>query len=451
MTGYAKRIVGLAFWTVLFIAVLFGVYLGTRSREGKVTSPMSQRVASLAAFALGNESTFTRIDPSGRLAKGSPVFLADVTDDETNHVTFRQIGHVIESANEPGGNVRLVWYGRFAESNFDFDAFQLLRYESTGRLSEVVQTMLPADKRDRIEARLKQAMRQHGETLSRSLTPIVEESFRRSLPIIESSFQASVARHRDQIDRLGERWNRNIVQQRLIPMARKEILPIVQKHGRPPAEKIGREIWDRASLFRFGWRALYDKSPLPRKDLLRQEWQRFVDDDAVPILEAHMDEIVVAIQRTVNDVASDPAVRREVAQAANDFAADPETRKLVQAILKETFVDNEELKQLWQEIWTSDEATAALEIASERLEPILREIGDDLFGNEEQGIDPNFARVLRSQILRKDRQWVVAWHTGANNGMIDKADKHLPYPVVYAAETPLDQAGGVDRAGIRRP
>ena len=34
-------------------------------------------------------------------------------------------------------------------------------------------------------------------------------------------------------------------------------------------------------------------------------------------------------------------------------------------------------------------------------------IGDALFGNREKGITPEFSRVLRSQILLKDRRWLV--------------------------------------------
>ncbi|OYP29952.1 hypothetical protein [Rhodopirellula sp. MGV] len=452
MTSYRKRIIGLAFWTSLAAAALGIAYVTTRSsttpRSGDDETPVNlgkANLASVAGYLIGAESTVVRIDAQGRLKKGDPIFLAIPNQDgqagsETNAadsgVAFRQVGHVAEPAAQPGGEVRLVWYGgSVASSGIDPEACQMFRYRSTGRLSEVVEVMFPPEKQRLIRDRLTLAMKQHGEELARSLTPLVEQTFRKSLPLIEDSFRDSVASHRVEIERLGRRWNQQMVEKRLIPLAKKEILPIVQKHGRPPAEEVGREIWDRASLFRFGWRAIYDKSPLPQKDLLRQEWQRFVDEDAVPILESHMDEIVVAIQRTLTDVSNNSAVRREVTRAANELASDPETRKLVQVILKEAIVENERLKQLWREIWTSDEATTALELASQRLEPVIRSIGDDLFGNEEMGINPDFARVLRSQILREDRQWVIAWHTGANDGVIETANDNMPYPVVYIAET----------------
>ena len=104
--------------------------------------------------------------------------------------------------------------------------------------------------------------------------------------------------------------------------------------------------------------------------------------------------------------------------------------------MKETLVDNERLRQVWSEVWTSDEAKRALDMAGDRLEPVIRQIGDDLFGTREGGIDPNFARVLRSQVLGKDRRWIVAYHTGAeSSGEIQISTKRMPYPVVYTAQS----------------
>ena len=78
--------------------------------------------------------------------------------------------------------------------------------------------------------------------------------------------------------------------------------------------------------------------------------------------------------------------------------------------------------------------SGAFDIAGDRLEPVVRQIGDEIFGSEKDGINPDFARVLRSQILRKDRRWIVAWHTGAGNGTIEVAKKPMPYPIVYVAQ-----------------
>lgn len=383
-----------------------------------------QAIASIMRFVTRRETMVRRIDTSSKLQQGDPVFLAD------DQGAFHQSGHVSSIIDDSEQRrVQITWY----DSAVSADACQMFQHHSTGRLSEVVETLLPPEKQKRIRDQMAIAMAAHGDELSNAFVPLVEDSLKRALPVIEDEFRRAVARHRSEIDAAALRWNDELVHGRLIPMARREILPIVKKHGLPPAEKIGREIWDRASLFRFGWRAIYDKAPLPQKDLVREEWQRFVEQEAVPVMEKHMDEIVVAIQRSVRDISTSPAVRKELAGVAEEIASDPKSRQLIQTILKETFVENQKLSDVWREVWSSDQAKEAFDIAGDRLEPVVRVIGDEIFGSEKDGIDPNFARVLRSQILRKDRRWIVAWHTGADNGIIEVATKSMPYPIVYIA------------------
>ena len=368
-----------------------------------------------------------RHDPTSRLRPGDPVFLA-IPAVGSEAVAYRQCGAVKSTIGEGTDRmVQIEWY----ETSIPVDECQMFQYHATGRLSEVVATLFPTEKQERIQQRISVAIAEHGETLSRQFVPLVEASLRKSMPIIEQEFQAAVQRHRDEIDAASMRWKDELVQERLIPLARQEILPIVRKHGQPPAETIGREIWDRASLFRFGWRAIYDKSPLPQRDLLRREWGRFGEQVAVPVLEKHMDEIVVAIERSLRDIAANSTVRNELAEVADQIASDPKSRALVRKILNETFVENPRLREVWREVWSSTQAQTAIAIAGDRLEPIVRKIGDDVFGSEEIGIDPDFARVLRSQILRKDRRWIIAWYSGASNDVIELVDEAMPYPMVY--------------------
>lgn len=417
----------MVFWLTATGAASYG---GIRLMGSDASEDEAKRaVTAVTRFVTRQERSFDQVDPTSQLQPGDPVFLPD---DEGQ---FRQVGRVAERSESTDGTqtdgtqVSIIWY----ESSISADECQLLQYHSTGRLSEVVETLLPPERQKRIREKIATAMTQHGEDLSRAFVPLVEQSLKESLPVIEAQFRVAVADHRDEIDEAARRWNDELVQKRLIPLARREILPIVKKHGQPPAEEIGREIWDRASLFRFGWRAVYDKSPLPRKDLVREEWQRFVEDEAVPVMEKHMDEIVVAIQRSLRDVTSNAAIRKELAGVAEDIASDSQSRELIQEILKETFVDNPALRDVWRDVWTSDEAKQAFEVAGYRLEPVVREIGDEIFGSEQDGINPDFARVLRTQILRKDRRWIVAWHTGVNTGTIEVAKRTMPYPVVYLA------------------
>ncbi len=385
----------------------------------------SSENSTIADYLSGPSQLIAVEDPTFRLQLFDPIFFQGASG------SWRQVGYVkAKSPTKSGNPLQLCWYA----SNLPADECQLFQYHDSGSLENVVATMLPPEKRKQIQERIALAMQQHGEELTRAFVPLVRQSLQQSIPIVEEQFRQSARRHRVEIDQLADKWNREVVEKRLIPLARREIMPIVRKHGQPVAEEIGRELWDRASLWRFGWRAIYDKTPLPRRDLVQQEWERFAEQEAVPVFESYMDEIVIAVQRTLRDVSANRALRAEITNVADQIGQDRETRQLVRTILKETLVDNEELRAAWTQIWSSRQARSALDLAGDRLEPIVRKIGDDLFGSREEGINPDFARVLRRQILGKDRRWIVAIHTGVASDRIELAQQLMPYPIVYLVD-----------------
>ncbi len=395
---------------------------------------------SLAHYFAGPAAQVRAVDPSLRLRTDDPIFYQSADGQ------WSQIGYVDSTSAPADESIVLSWYSRDVAS----EDCRLVQYQNSGRLEDVVSTMLPPEMRLQIQQRLAAAMSVHGDELAAAFVPLVQASLRRSLPVIEEEFRVAVERHRDEFNQLGQQWNDEVVEQRLIPLARREILPIVREHGEPTAEQIGRELWDRASLWRFGWRAVYDKSPLPRKDLLQEEWERFVDEEAIPVFEHHMDDMVVAVQRIVTDVASNDAVRDELADVAGEIASDPQSRLLVRQILKESLIDNDRLREVWSRVWTSEEARSALDLAGDRLEPVVRQIGDDLFGTQEEGINPNFARVLRNQILGKDRRWIVAIASEqpqATIPTIEFSSDSMPYPIVYLADRNGDDSDVAGSAG----
>lgn len=385
-------------------------------------------IASVQRYFLGAAERIEVEDSSRRLKIQDPVFF------QLPDGSWQQVGFV-ESLSRQSTPTTIHWYAENVEAR----DCRLTLYRNRGRLEDVVTTMLPPEMRQKIQERLTAVMRQHGEELSAAFVPLVQTSLQRSMPIIEEEFRLSVERHRPEIEDLGKRWNDEVVTERLIPLARREIVPILREHGEPTAEEIGKELWDRASIWRFGWRAVYDRSPLPRKDLLQEEWDRFVEEEAVPVFEAYMDEIVIAVQEILAAIAANETVRHELTDVANGIAADPDTQELVRQILQETLLENQRLREVWTNVWSSRDAQAALDLAGDRLEPVIRQIGDDLFGSREEGINPNFARVLRNQILGKDRQWIVATVASENGGTdpvvnLAYSTEPMPYPIVYLAD-----------------
>ncbi len=427
MTTTTLRIIGFTTWVVLISLLVAGL----RNKQQQVASGSDE---SLKNYLLGKRNEVSVSVPKGSLRLHDPVFL------QQRNGSWLQVGFVqtLALTSAKSGNTYSSAILNWHSSQIEATDCRFMLYRNRGRLEDVIATMLPPATRAKIQERLATTMKQHGEELSNAFVPLVQDSLKRSLPIIETELRLSVQRHRSEIEALGDRWNDEVVSQRLVPLARREIVPIVRKHGEPTAEEIGRELWDRASIWSFGWRAAYDGLPLvPRKDLVREEWTRFVEDEAVPVFEERMDDIVTSIQRIVADVAANPKVRKELTDVAIVIANDPEAQILVRQILKESLVDNQRLKDSWKEVWNSDQARKAFDLAGDKLEPVIRKIGDDLIGSRELGINPNFARVLRSQILGKDRQWIVAIPNHGEDPtqlpQLEISQEAMPYPIVYLA------------------
>ncbi|TWT68271.1 hypothetical protein [Crateriforma conspicua] len=434
-----RRSIGAGMWVVIVASAVAAYDRLKGDRTDAASSPK------VTWFTPVRDIDAHAVDADVRI--GDPVFYRGPSSD-----AWVQAGYISDVTDDRSANqrqdMRIRWY-------VDGVAPQTLVWEShrtTGSLQEVVQTMLPPEKRQRIQSQIQQLLKQNGQEMTELLQPLVRESLVRSLPVIERGVRRSMAEHSDQWQGLAGRLQTEILDQRIMPLAKQEMMPIVRRHGQPITESIGRELWDRASLWRFGWRALYDQTPLGERSLVKEEWQRFVDEEAVPVFEDHLDEIVVAVQNTMSDVAANPVIRQELASVAGTIADDPEAQRLLKTVLRESIVENQELRTLWKEIWTSPDAVAALDRVGDRVEPVVRQIGDLLFGTPEQGIDPNFARVLRNQILRKDRRWIVAFDPSMRAGGADAtsfnemtpagdsyrpvvrpAQTSMPYPVVYLA------------------
>jgi hypothetical protein len=418
-----KRSIYLWLGIVVWATVLVAASAGLSKHSGLSLTQFGQTTS---CALLDHASAVVVRDESLRLRVGDPIFVQIEAD------RWTQVGSVRQIDPETGWTT-IAWYGDRPALQFEITS-----HFQTGRLDEVIATMLPSQQRDRISAKVSLLMKQHGDEMARAMLPLVKESLRDSIPVIQKSMEESVARHRDEIDALAERWNDEVVRQQLVPLARDEMLPIVRRHAQPVVEKMGRELWDRASLWRFGWRAVYDKSPLPKQDLVQEEWDRFVQQEALPVLEDHTDELVNAVQQTMQSIAKNPRVRSELSSVATELASDQESKRLLGKILRETLIDNDSLRDVWRSVWTSPEAKEVLERIGDRVEPVVRQIGDELFGTPETGIHPNFARVLRNQILGKDRRFATARLRQSESQpgspiVIKRASESIPYPVVYLA------------------
>ncbi|TWT95112.1 hypothetical protein [Neorhodopirellula pilleata] len=444
LTKNHRRWIGASFWSILILVATVWM-LRHRSMATILKESITLRPVEIAM-----------IDPTGRVRLNDVVFGQyehgnQQAHDQRSPHDWREIGFVsrVDRSGEGDPNKSPVSHEivvtLFERPHWDSQA-QFRVHHSSGSIDEIMATLLPPDRREALQERLSEAMDAHLAEVTDAVLPLVLQSLQESVPVIEQGIVESVERHRDELESLAARYRADLVQDQLVPLVRAEVIPIVRRHGQVPAEEIGREIWNKASLWRFGWRAIYDKSPLPERELVQEEWRRFVDQEVVPTVEDHLDEIATAVELIMRDILANERVRDEMMELAGVIANDEEARELFRVILSEAVIDNAALRQVWTNVWSTPEAKHRLQIAGKRIEPILRQIGDEIMGTREGGIEPGFARVLRNQILGKDRTWItIGSDDGASSDRmkapaneskiprLTRADTFMPYPVVHLA------------------
>jgi hypothetical protein len=425
---WSKALLGAVFWGVVVAAVLVANRRGDSHAAGVVDRRPPSSTGQLIDYWRTPYRGLELRLPSVPARDGDPIFIRDSTG------RWLQAGFLTWT-DDPlrATEAKAVWHlPERAAGDYEF-----VYHHSGGDLAMVVRTLFPPATRERIEALIRETLARHGEEVTRALRPLVVDALRESLPILEESFRHSLAEHESELRRLGVRYETQIIEERLLPLVKAEVLPIVRRHGEPVAKRIGRELWDRASLWRFAWRGLYDKSPLPDRDLLGREWQRYLDEEAVPVVEKYTPALIEAQKQIFLDLSANERIRAELTAVAGQVAQDRQFQQLLARLLRDTFVENERLHQVWMRHWQSERAQAALRLAGARIEPLVRRIGDEIFGTREGGVSPQFARVLRNQILGKDRRWIVAVQR-------DKTPGRAP---PLAAETSKMQGAKMEGAG----
>ncbi len=376
------------------------------------------------------------------VAVGDPVFL------QSESGTWRQVGlatnidgrfsrdPVVTSTTEI-----LIYEDAIAACG---EHFQLQYHTTPMSLDWVVVTMIPRERQQQIALLIADEWKAHQEEIMVRLRPVMKDGLRKGMQAVEAELPQILRDHREDFRKLGDRYETEILKAEVLPLVRDEILPIIEVEALPVAEEIGRALWKRVSLLSFTYSYLYDKSPLPKRDALKAEFQSFIDEVALPELRSRTGQFIQVTEDIVNRSMENPKVKAALKRNLRRVAEDPELQELIKTIVREAIVENHTLR-LEMEAYRKDQETrAALGLAGDRLEPVVRQIGDLIFGTRETGITPEFSRILRSQILKKDRRWFVMVPTEreavpGESVRIVHADTPMIYPMGFGGndQSPL--------------
>ena len=377
-------------------------------RQSTTASPVAAR--QIIAYLGAQKRTLEIIAPSEVvLGIGDPVFL------ETSSGQIEPIGMISEldfPREDSQPPVKLAWVNRatveFLSGLPPLTKEAHVEYHTTSAsLGWIGKTMLSPAKRKELRELIVNAYAIHQDELLQTFQPLIRQTIADSAKIIRDEVSLEIANHQEQIQSISRRYQSEVLEKDILPILEEEIWPIIQEESQPLVQLIGMEIWREVSVWRFGWRYLYDVAPLPDKNLASKEFDRFLERKAIPILKTHLPDAIELQKVLLTKISKNEKLKQTLTDAGRKLFNDDEVKALVRKIFKNAIVDNQKLKQSIETTWRSDSALAAMRIANDRLEPTVTEIGRALFGSPVTGITPEFARVLRNRVLHKDERWLI--------------------------------------------
>ena len=333
------------------------------------------------------------------LKPGDPIY-KDGSDDA------KPIGMVWSSKiqDEGGTKVRVVMYANCPTvSDKDYFVFR----EATDSVDWMLRTMFHDEKKAELKELIQDAIKTNQTELVEAFKPVIVESLKEAKTLVRDDLRQAFETRKPQLTKLSQRYQTEVLEKKLLPVFQSEVWPIIQTESEPLVSEISREIWSEVSVFGFGWRYLYDRTPLPKKDLTEKKFKEFVDEKAKPIIAAHLDEVLQLQQEIVGKVAKNEKVRQALNESVQAATNDPELQKFLAEVLQDVLINNPRLQQAMNKQWSSAQAKQAFSLANAKLDPVIRKIGISLFGTPDGGITPEFARVLRRRILHKDARWLT--------------------------------------------
>ena len=333
------------------------------------------------------------------LEPGDPIY-RDGGDDT------KPIGMVWSSKLQDDGGTRLtvVTYATCpAITSQDYFVYR----EAADSVDWMLRTMFHKEKQEELKGLIQNAVQDNRADLVDAFKPVVVKSLKEATGLIREDLAVAFEKRQPQLAKLSQRYQTEVLQKKLLPVFQEEVWSIVQSESEPLVSEISREIWDEVSVFGFGWRYIYDQTPLPKKQLTEKKFKRFVDEKAKPIIAAHLDEILVLQKKISTKVAKNEKVKQALNESVQAATNDPELQQFLGDVLQDVLVNNPRLQEAMNKQWRSEEAQEAFALANQKLDPVIREIGISLFGTPDDGVTPEFASVLRRRILHKDTRWLT--------------------------------------------
>ena len=303
---------GIVVWGTILVVI--GYFFVQQKSESKSTTTQ------LASFFLQPCNVVElEFEVASTYQVGDRIF---VFDPETQEPT--QIGMIVRVESATSDSMELA-YGKRAYAKLYPNAPELTSqdyfayHDTPESMGWVIEQMLPPEKRQAYTEKLLSTFAENQQELNELLKPIIKKSIAESVVVIQADLKVALEKRADEIREIGSRLQTDLVKEDLVPLVREEIWPVIQAEATPVLTSVGQSMWKEVSVWRFGWRYLYDASPLPEKDLTKKEFNRFLENHGIEILQNHADDFLEVQKEVLRKVSENETVQSSYATVFASF------------------------------------------------------------------------------------------------------------------------------------
>jgi hypothetical protein len=199
----------------------------------------------------------------------------------------------------------------------------------------VVDVLLPPERKEELLHDLRTFADGNRERIFHVFWPPFEGFLRDAFQIMGDELPLVLERRDAEVQRIMNRHKDATFRKELLPILKDEFWPLIREESAPLMEEVGEELWNRLPLYQLGWRYFYQKVPFTDKEILKRRWNKYMDEEAVPVLEGRTDDFLEVVRRVMKDMAANPKLTVALKNCLAALVEDPEFVQLLAGVFSD--------------------------------------------------------------------------------------------------------------------
>ncbi len=391
-------VLGAAFWGGLLLAATIGYARLPSESKTRASDALGQ----IALLATRGEPRHVIVFPKEFpwLLVGDGIYRRDGFD-------LLRAGEIVKVTDDAEGRRIEVMFDPAIADRIDSHA-KFTAFSSGASIAWTYRSLLPEHVRARITAEWTEFVAANRQRLTEILIPLAKDLLHELQPVIAEETVAALDRHRGEVDAISTRYRDTILKPRLLPLLKDEIWPLVLKHGEPELRATGEDLWAALPVFAIAWQGVAQEFDFSDTDRVKERFDEYLAKDALPILDRHSDALETALVEILKDAAEDPKVSVAVRESITTLLSDQQLRALAVTLIDEIARGDRIRDTIRKRLEEDKTAADTIETLRKDLDELVRRIGRKIVFADETTweVHPDFARFLRTLVLKKDRRWV---------------------------------------------